>query len=91
MGEGGMSTTSGNFDVKYIDAGHDRAVGGGELANRQSRQVVHAKHFFDVEPLHHAIVDHGLAARATFLGWLENHRNLAREISCLAKIFSGAQ
>ena len=70
---------------------HDRARPRRELADRQARHVVHAEHLFDGEALHHAVLDHLVAAAAAFLRRLEDDRDRAGEIARLGEIFGSAE
>ena len=54
-----------------------------EIANRKPRCGVHPIHFLHAEAVHHAIVDHGLAAGTAFLGRLEDDNSRAVEIARL--------
>ena len=75
------------------------AVGGGEQRTRPRREVadrkagrgVHPVHFLDAEAVHHAVVDHGLAAGAAFFGGLEDHDRGAVEIAGLGEILGGPE
>jgi hypothetical protein len=62
-----------------------------ELADRHARHIVHAVDFLDGETLHHAVLDHLVAAGAAFFGRLEDHGDRAFEIAGLGKIFCSAQ
>ena len=86
-----VSALAVDLDGKFRGRRHDRAGPDGELADRQPRHVVHAEHLGDVEPLHHAVVDHHLAAAAAFLRRLEDQRHAAREVPRLREIFRSAQ
>ena len=70
---------------------HDRSGPRRELADRQARNVVQAEHFFDAEALHHAVLDHLVAAAAAFFGRLEDDRDRAGEIACLGEILRRAE
>ena len=63
----------------------------GELPDRQARHVVHAEDAVDAEALHHAVLDHLVAAAAAFLGGLEDDRHGAGEIARLGEIFRRTQ
>ena len=80
-----------NRDGELGGRRHDRPGPRRELADRQARHVVHAEHFFDAEALHHAVLDHLVAAAAAFLGRLEDDRDRAGEIARLGEIFGGAE
>ena len=62
-----------------------------ELADRQAGHVVHAVDLGDAEALHHAVLDHLVAAAAAFFGRLEDHGHRAGEIARLGEIFRGAE
>ena len=52
---------------------------------------MHAEHLFDGEALHHAFLDHLVAAAAAFFGRLEDHGDRAGEIARLGEIFRRAE
>jgi hypothetical protein len=62
-----------------------------ELADGQAGHVVHAVDLFDAEALHHAVLDHQVAAAAAFFGRLEDDRDVAGEIARLGEVFGGTE
>ena len=60
-------------------------------ADRHAGIIVHAVDLADAEALHHAVVEHGLAAGAALLGRLEDHHRGAGEIARLGEIARGAE
>ena len=52
---------------------------------------MHAEHLLDAETIHHAVLDHFVAAAAALFGRLEDHGDRAREIARLGKIFGRTQ
>ncbi len=52
---------------------------------------MHAVDFADAEAVHHAVIDHGLAAGAALLGRLKNDHRAAVEIARLGEIARGAR
>ena len=86
-----MAARSGHPDGELGGRRHDRARPYRELADRQARHVVHAEDAVDAEALHHAFLDHLVAAAAAFLGRLEDDRHRAREVPRLGEIFRRTQ
>ena len=71
--------------AKRVRAGHDAPSTQGHVANVVRRGDVHAEHGVGLEILEHALLDHQLgtallARRRAFLGRLEDHHDLARQI-----------
>ena len=79
-------------DNRYlIGRRHQRARPRREPAYRQMRRIVHAVDFLDAPAVHHAVVDHSLAAAAVLLRRLEDHDGCTVEIACLTEILGGPE
>ncbi len=55
------------------------------MADRHARHIVHAIDFGDAEALHHAVLDHEIAAAAAFFGRLEDHRDAPLKLRVSAR------
>jgi hypothetical protein len=62
-----------------------------ELARREARHVVHAVDFPDVPAIHHAVINHGLAACPAFFGRLEDDGHRAFEFTGESEMLRSAQ
>ena len=80
-----------DVDGEMVGRRHDRAGADRELADRQARIVVHAVDFADPEAVHHAVLDHRLAAGAALFRRLEDDDRGAGEIARLGEIARGAE
>jgi hypothetical protein len=70
-----------DLELDAIGGGEHRPRPRREIADRQTRRGVHPIHFVDAEAVHHAVVDHRLAAGAALLSGLEDHDRGAVEIA----------
>ena len=84
IGPGGMAAAAMNDDLEMVGGRHHRARSRRELADRQTRPVVHAIDLADREGLHHAVLHHRVAAAAAFFGGLEDDRDGAAR-SCASR------
>ena len=87
----GVAADAFDVDGEMIGRRHQRPGAQAELAERHAGIIVHAVDLVDAEALHQAVLDHGLAAGAAFLGRLEDHHRGAGEIARLGEIARGAE
>ena len=91
MRGGRMTALPVNNDLKLIGCGQQRAFADGELAHGIAGHVVHAIDLFDPPTVHHAVLDHFIAAAAALFGGLEDQHTAAIEIAGLGQILRGPQ
>ena len=73
-------------DRELVHRRHDRPRRGQHAAQLQPRRIVQGVDLGDVEPVHHALVDHDARAAAILFGGLENQRDLAPERPRLSQV-----
>src|SRR5215471_13071614 len=86
LGTGAMCAAAGDGDVEIDPARHHRPGANLELADRQSRPVVHAKDCVAREAVEQTVGDHRRAAAKTFFGRLKDQMHGAVEIAGLGKV-----
>ncbi len=87
----GVAAATDDLDRELVGRGEDRARTDAEGADRHARHVVHAVDLVDGKSLHHAVVQHRLAAGAAFFGGLEDHDSGAVEVARLGEITGRAE
>ena len=87
----GVSAAAMDVDGELVGRGEERTRPDGEMAGGDARHVVEAVHLLDGEAVHQAVLEHGLAAAAAFLGGLKDHHSRAGEVARFAEITRGAE
>ena len=87
----GMAALAGHDDLEFIGRGQQRPGPDRKFARGQTGHVVQAIDLLDAPPVHQPILAHGLAARAAFLGGLEDQHHGAIEIPRLGQVFRGPE
>jgi hypothetical protein len=75
-----------DLELDAIGGSEQRPGARREVADRKARRGVHPVHFADAEAVHHAVVDHRLAAGTAFLSGLEDDHGGAVEVARLGEI-----
>ncbi len=88
---GGMAALAMDQHVQSIRCRHQRPRPQSEGADRHAGAIVHAVDLLDVPAVHHAVLDHRLAAGAALFGRLEDDDRSAVEVARLAQVLGGAQ
>ena len=79
------------FDFHEVRRRHKAALANGETARSTAGHIVQTVDFIDVIALHHALIDHDLAAAPALFGGLKKQHGSAIEIARFHQIFRRAE